>query len=117
MQRSLVRNGLYLLSGSILGISLLTFNFEQIALLFDLNQRGRSLLLFWSFFVAGTIGCTSIITIINGALRVAAGSRKVPVLPALILFMLSVILFCYCLLRSFNETTTPQLRPGETITI
>jgi len=117
MRRSLVRNGLFWLSGSILGISLLTFNFDALAQLLELGQRGRTLLLFWSFFVAGTIGCTSIIIIINGALRVATGNRKVPVLPALVIFILTVILFCYLLLRSFNEIAPPPLRPDETITI
>jgi hypothetical protein len=117
MQRSLINKGLIWLSSSILGISLLTFYGDDLSVLFGLDQQGRALMLFWGFFVVGTTGCTSIIAIVNGLLKASMTVHRVPILPALIIFILSVVLFCYLLMSSFREASPIHLRPGETITI
>jgi hypothetical protein len=117
MRRPLVQKGLFWLSGSILVIALVTFYFPELSRLFDLDRRSASLVLFWSFFAAGTVGCTSIIVIINGVLKSPVAMRRPSILPALILFILSVVLFCYLLLNSFHAPSPSPLRPGETITI
>ncbi len=98
-------------------ISLLTFYLEAITVLFRLTGHGQSLLLFWGFFTAGVIGCTSIMVIINGMLQAPVAHANPPLRAALVIFWLLLALFCYLLYHSINENSPPPLRPGETITI
>lgn len=117
MKHATVRKGLHWLSASILSVSLLSFYAEELANFLNLTAHDRTQLLFWGFFCAGTAGCCGIIIVINGILNAAESRRHPSLWPALVLFILSLVLFCLMLFHSFNEVTAPQLRPGETLTI
>lgn len=117
MKHVTVRKGLYWLSASILAVSLLSFFFGVLSSFLNLSSRSSTLLLFWGLFIAGTAGCCGIIIVINGILDSSAPRQQPSLLMALVVFILSVVLFCLVLDHSFNEATPPQLRPGETITL
>jgi hypothetical protein len=118
MRRRQVRNGLRIILISIILIMLVSFFNSDIVRLLSLpihwQHRFYSEGIFWSAAVGGY---GVIVTVLGLLISSDSRDRGIRLLPVITMLLLSVALFFYLLISSFNSTVIEQHKPGTSISI
>lgn len=117
MRKKTVRSGLNYILIAVVMITIATFFHDEMAWLFMLSPVGETeltvtgLLVGWMFGGAGALIC------VIGFLQAPRGEEGVRIRPLIVILVAVLAIFMVLFYISFMKPQTPQLRPGETITI
>ncbi|BDV43183.1 hypothetical protein GURASL_21060 [Geotalea uraniireducens] len=119
MRKRTVRFGLNFIIAAVFIVILGTFYHSVIADLFHFLPTDEERFVFLSFFIGGIMGGFGAFVVAAGFLLGSSQDEgpRIRLLPNIIILCAVALIFFMLFASSLHTTTTPELRPGETITI
>ncbi len=118
MRKTTVRRGLRCITLGMLCVLTVTFFHDELSRVFFLGFGGEAHVTFLGFFLGGIFGGCGVLVAAAGMLLPGrAGEARVRLAPSILLLFGVIFLFFFLVYNSFSVPRTPQLPPGESITI
>lgn len=118
MRKKTVRSGLRFITAGLLCLLAGTFFPAQLGRLFLLGFDGEAHVTLLGFILGWIFGgCGVLIAAAGLLLQGGADEARLRLAPSIMLLISVIALFCFLVFSSFTVPQTPQLPPGESITI